>query len=374
MERVAAASTGRWLPLPARGVWLDPVGQRTLRFELDPADPAHAIGFARAAGSRVPPDVIAQVEAHVSFAWLISDEVGPERVAALVDAAWVLLGAGGTGVKIDSSGLAHGPVRFRRLATQGLLGAFDAFVTLVGSRDGAYTCGMAAFGLADVAVPPQIPAADRAELLTAAAQWMLLRRPEVRNGEWFATGFAEPAYRLRHEPVPAGNPLLANPQGRWTLQPTGTEPPDPPTEPALVAVDPRDPAWLATIADARATVGRLVDHVAAGDWGTALVKLPVVEGEESAHVWLVVDRISQGHVTARFSELPGAFPQHRALGGLEVPLSGIEDWAIVRAGAVIGGFSLRLQHARTPEIQRRHHEWYTGHLAFAPLADLDRWR
>lgn len=193
--------------------------QIAFRAHLEDADNRMASAF-RAVGPhwRDSREMTA-IEQHKSVVYLIDEGGSRARIEALMAAGAALIDAGGLGVKVESSGLAHSPDQWRDFAANvHLLSAYRAFVVTI-DGDAPYTCGMHNFGMKDVRLSPGIPnAANLASLFT----WYLFsEEPDIHPGHTFSAAPEAPKFRVE-EAAPVEYPadsLFSNEFGTWQLIP-----------------------------------------------------------------------------------------------------------------------------------------------------------
>lgn len=160
------------------------------------------------------------VRGHNGIAWLIFDEPDLQKARTAARFAKVLLDAGGVGVKIDSSGLAHTPERWLSdWDSDDPWAVYGLFVVLVGDDDRFYSCGMHTFGLPDAAVPSSLGAEEGARLLNLFNAYRMVESPTLNSGETFSVEADSPRYRLSLGPYVDGyeDTAMLNPHGLWTL-------------------------------------------------------------------------------------------------------------------------------------------------------------
>lgn len=125
------------------------------KFELqfEDADPRMGAAFAAVGHHWDGTPEIEKIRRHTSVVYLIGQCGSDQHAEELMQAANGLLNAGGLGVKVESSGIAHSPDAWHDFVQKRHLfkahGAYVVYVT--GSQ--TYSCGMHHFGLPD-AMPP----------------------------------------------------------------------------------------------------------------------------------------------------------------------------------------------------------------------------
>lgn len=188
--------------------------------EHEAADERMAQAFAAAGPHWRESAEMAAIGTHRGVVYLLGHGGSDQNVQALMLAAQALLDAGGLGVKVESSGLAHSPTDWRRMCAElHLFSPYKAFVVIAGGRHEAYSCGMHTFGMHDV----QVFEDDGAEAVHVArtfSWYVYTERPEIRDGQSFACEQGAPGYRVSNgEGVDYGaDSLFSNPYGTWQLR------------------------------------------------------------------------------------------------------------------------------------------------------------
>lgn len=84
----------------------------------------------------------------------------------------------------------------------------------------------------------------------------------------------------------------------------------------------------------------------------ALVKTRIIDGDNSAFVWLSNTRMKGLNFIAEFFELPATFKSHVIGETVEITSDKLLDWMVNVNGLLHGGFSLRYHRSRLPENER----------------------
>lgn len=161
-----------------------------------------------------------RIEEHRSVIYLIGHGGSQSNFAPLMHAARALLDAGGLGVKVESTGLAHQPDVWRRLCNElYLFSAHEACVVYVSGTD-VYSCGMHNLGLRD-AVLAAGDAEDAVELLRTFTRYLFAEQAEIRSGQTFSVAPDAPVYRVVEDEGPGyeASSLFNNPYGFYRLVP-----------------------------------------------------------------------------------------------------------------------------------------------------------
>lgn len=366
--------------LAAGQVFADLKTKDAFEFEIYEHDPHMPTAFEVAGQGRFEPDQLKAIADHNLTVYLVCNEPSLQTARAMLGAGEHLLKAGGLGVKVETSGLAHTTDRWRYYAeNRTLLSVYDALVTLVGGDEYNYTSGMHAFGLPDVSLTVDVPIEDAPSILNAFNQWHLLEQPTLIDGALFATELDGPCFRVTLcEYGYADDDLTNNPHGRWHLEltdenPVADSPYEQTGEPLFMQLANDDPEVVAAIASARGTLPAFVDHFASPyEYGHYIFKTLLHDGDESAHFWLTLIDASDEALTGAMFEVPPEFPNYHRGQELRIAHGDITDWCIVKNATVIGGFSRRLQRQRVEPANRLAFDLYSGMLSYAPLDELDR--
>ncbi|MBI3926987.1 MAG: DUF2314 domain-containing protein [Armatimonadetes bacterium] len=377
ISALARASLPEPRYLAAGGVLVDIKTGKSFELHWYDPDPGLQEAFMYAGQGRFSGEELRAIGDHRQTVYILGPDLSVETARDLLEVGALLLDAGGLGVKVETSGLAHPREVWRYYARKkDPLALYDAYVTPVGGDSLVYTCGMHNFVLPDVSMAPldEPPHSRSASILHAFNQWHLLESPSPGEGHWFGVAQGEEKFRLSHRPF-GYHPedLLNNPFGRWHLEPTALEPPAsetlrPRAEPLVMVISHDDPEVAAATQRARDTFPLFVEHfLCPYDYGHYLVKSRITEGEESILLWLLVVEASLASVTAVVFEIPPEFGRHPCGTRLELTRDEILDWRITRNGTLLGGFSARMVRDRIPPEERLQYDLYTGTISYAPL-------
>ncbi len=353
-----------------------------IKYEIEvyDRDPSLVEAFAVSSGRRLSDAELAAIASHTCTVYLLGKDASLTGARAVMQLVDHLVIAGGLGVKVESAGLAHGARRWRKLAADGsTLATYAAFVTLVGGSSAAhhYSCGMHNLGLPDGSIDGSVDPRKAAEILTAFNHWRLLERPRLEGGDWFAPDLASQGFTLSHHEFgyDEGEPLN-NPLGRWHLDRATDRPAldgfaDTGGRPLFMALPKRSPELRRALDQARVTVDYFVRHFRDPDqYGTHLFKVRLSDGDDSPYVWVKLIDVSDAALTGELIDIPAELDEYRQGQRLTVPRSEICDWAIIKGGALVGGFSMRVQRDHLPLAKRRYYDLYAGTLSYAPLEEI----
>ena len=169
---------------------------------------------------------LASIAQHRGTLWVLSSNVSLTHARQMMKVGQTLLKAGGLGVKVESSGVAHSAQRWQALADAAdeTSQVYCAFVNLVEGTENDYSCGMHNFGLPDVSLPKPADGPNSmvaAQVLHQFNQYQLNALPEFNDGDEFSLDENMPRYTLRFEACEDCAPEhpFYNPFGRWHLTP-----------------------------------------------------------------------------------------------------------------------------------------------------------
>ncbi|MET3373372.1 hypothetical protein ABIC89_002434 [Variovorax boronicumulans] len=188
--------------------------------QMEPRDERMSGAFKAAGPHWSHTDEMKQINDHASVIYLVGHGGSQTNFAPLMHAARALLDAGGHGIKVESTGLAHSPKTWRRLCDDlHLFSAHEACVVYITGAD-VYSCGMHNLGLKDVVVAADA-AEDPAELLRAFTRYVFAEQPDIRPGQTFSVAADAPVFRIVEDAGVEYEPssLFKNPYGFWRLEP-----------------------------------------------------------------------------------------------------------------------------------------------------------
>lgn len=193
--------------------------KQSCELDFQPADPRMDAAFRASGPHWVGTPEMQRIAGHASVVYLVADGGQAITAEALMQAAAALLDAGGLGVKVESSGIAHSPAAWREMCAElHLFSAHRAYVLYV-TGEQVYSCGMHNLGLRDAIVENDGNTAGAVELLRQFTRYLFTESPTIRAGQTFGVEQDAPVYRLLDDPGPGyeEGSLYANPLGFWRL-------------------------------------------------------------------------------------------------------------------------------------------------------------
>ncbi|MDP7978537.1 DUF4261 domain-containing protein [Bacillus sp. WLY-B-L8] len=170
-------------------------------FEVDiyEHDPSLAEAFLYAGGERLGEDILGEISNHIYTVYVIAKVRNIHTVKEVIDVGMGLLNAGGTAVKIETTGVAYSKEEWKEIAdNKEYFLIYSHFVTLVGDENSYYSCGMQSFGLPDVVISAHIDVEEAADLLNDFNLYNLVEMPKLKDGETISFTQTSPVYKLAH--------------------------------------------------------------------------------------------------------------------------------------------------------------------------------
>ena len=158
---------------------------------------------------------------HASVVYLIGEGGSRESAENLMKCGAALLKAGGLGVKVESTGLAHKPNDWIEFC-DGLpfFAAHRALVVYLAGSE-VNSCGMHNLGLRDAIAHCGSDPAAAVELVRTFTRYLFAETPSIRSGQTFSVASDAPVYRIEDHPGwdYGTDSLFTNPYGAWRLVP-----------------------------------------------------------------------------------------------------------------------------------------------------------
>lgn len=168
---------------------------------------------------------MAAIATHRSVVYLVGSGGSPQNAEALMRAGAALVRAGGLGVKVESTGLAHTPAAWLDHCEHLYLFFAHRALVIYLTGDEVCSCGMHNLGLKDAVTQTDAGANDdpaaATELLRAFTHYLFTEQPTIRHGQTFSVAADAPVYRIEEESTQTyeEGSLFHNPYGLWRLVP-----------------------------------------------------------------------------------------------------------------------------------------------------------
>jgi hypothetical protein len=191
-------------------------------FELHPlaADDEFPRLFATSCAKLPTADERERIESYVTNLCIVGPGGSIDAATRIMNAAAVVLHAGGAGVFVDNSGLAHGATDWLTLvesANDG--GVYWAFVSYVRGERELYSIGMHVLGCRDAIIPRTGNDEYDLRTLHSFLGYSAFSGAELHDGEVVGDAVL-PTFKIRSQAddrVPSSAPMF-NPYGRWRLE------------------------------------------------------------------------------------------------------------------------------------------------------------
>jgi len=198
-----------------------PTRKRHVTLEFYGHEPRLRRAFEVAGQGKLSAAFLSQVDAHQSVTYLHFQVPFAQEQEKVIDFTRVLQRAGGLGIKVESSGVAHEwGAWFEQAGSANEFDWYRTLVALIGDDAFYFSCGMHHFCLPDVEAPRELEFGEAADLMNQFNYWQIAEQPRIESGHTFSLTADAPHFRLhriqdtRHE---EGDPFR-NPSGLWRLE------------------------------------------------------------------------------------------------------------------------------------------------------------
>ena len=125
-------------------------------------------------------------------------------------------------------------------------------------------------------------------------------------------------------------------------------------EPPIVYVEDDDPKMAAAIDNARSTVDRFIQNLEKPKPSQSgfSVKLPVKDGDNVEHMWVLPVRYENGTFSGTINNEPDKVKTVKIGDQVKVAKDQISDWMFVDDGKLMGGYTIRVLRDSMPEQER----------------------
>lgn len=128
-----------------------------------------------------------------------------------------------------------------------------------------------------------------------------------------------------------------------------------------------DPAYQQTIRDARNSISHFRELLPSdgSQRPDALIKTKLIDGDNSAFMWLNNTAVEGDNFTAELFEVPDTLPSHKVGDRHTVTLEELMDWMVNENGRLTGGFSLRYHRDRLSDAEKVDFDQHIGVTEYA---------
>jgi uncharacterized protein YegJ (DUF2314 family) len=137
--------------------------------------------------------------------------------------------------------------------------------------------------------------------------------------------------------------------------------------PRFAHVRSSDPAYQQTISAAQESIAtfRAMLPADGSPRPDALIKTQLVDGGNSAFMWLNNTATEGDNFTAELFEVPDTLPNYSVGGRQVVAVKEVMDWMVNENGRLTGGFSLRYNRARMSDAEKLDFDRHIGVTEYA---------
>lgn len=190
--------------------------------EIAPHDAQMQASFTLAAQGRLTGEELEEAGRHSFVIYLKGKGGSLLRALHTMQAGLAFLKAGGTAIKVETTGKAFSTEQWLQLSEAGDEQAlYEAFVVLLRSEEELiYSCGMHNLGFRDVICDVDAGISEAAELADIFNIYQVIEKPEIASGQTFGTEAGGPVFSITAEACTAypEDDLFYNPFGMYRLQ------------------------------------------------------------------------------------------------------------------------------------------------------------
>ena len=215
------SSSGEYMA--AGNILLNSKEKRHYSFEFCDRDARMKDSF-RFAGrvTAIGEEILESIADHTFVVYITGETGSLEEAEHIAKAGFALLNAGGTGLKVESTGKAFSKAKWGEFMAnlEPERHLYEMFVLdSITANDGTvFSCGMQNIGFKDTIISNE-KFADANELLRIFGYYQIVDKPEIKNNQTFQMAAGSPIYRITDEPSPPyeNSETFQNPFGMWRL-------------------------------------------------------------------------------------------------------------------------------------------------------------
>jgi hypothetical protein len=221
LRSLVLSSSGEYMA--AGNILLNSKDTRLYSFEFCEHDIRMKESF-RSAGrvTGIGEDILEGIADHTYVVYISGETGSLEEAEHIAKAGFALLNAGGTGLKVESTGKAFSKAKWEEFMAnfEPERHLYDMFVLdSITTDDGTvFSYGMRNIGFKDMIISNE-EFADANELLRIFGYYQIVDKPEIKNNQTFQKAAGSPIFRITDELSPPyeNNETFQNPFGMWRL-------------------------------------------------------------------------------------------------------------------------------------------------------------
>lgn len=177
----------------------------------------------KAAGmvNRLGEDVLDEIEKHTHVVYVIGETGTPEKAKAIAEAGNAILKAGGTGLKVETTGKAFAKEKWMQLVeAYEEANLYQMFVIdSISDGETVFSCGMQNVGLKDTILSGE-EFQEAVNTISIFGYYQLIDKPVISANQTFSISAEAPVFRITDETEQpyADDELFENPFGMWRLK------------------------------------------------------------------------------------------------------------------------------------------------------------
>ena len=172
--------------------------------------------------NRVSEDFLDEIDRHKYVIYLSAETGDLESAKEIAEAGNAILKAGGTGIKVETTGKAFTKGHWGELLTdfeEADLYKMYVLDSISDENGRIYSCGMHNLGFRDSVVYNE-DLQESVDLLSIFGYYQLVDKPVIKARQTFSSAIGAPIFEITEElnPPYKGDELFENPYGMWKLQ------------------------------------------------------------------------------------------------------------------------------------------------------------
>ena len=172
--------------------------------------------------NRVSDEFLDEIDEHKYVIYLSAETGTLESAKEISEAGNAILKAGGTGIKVETTGKAFTKEHWAELLNdfeESNLYEMYVLDSISSDNGTTYSCGMHNLGLKDSIVYNE-EFQHSVDLLSIFGYYQLIDKPKIISGQTFSADMESPVFEITEEKIQpnTGDELFENPYGMWKLE------------------------------------------------------------------------------------------------------------------------------------------------------------